>query len=150
MTLLYQHVSIKTTKSTNMLLYVFRYSQHGSIFRVSVFYHLDPCDPVQISNMASLRHRRVIPDTDHEPYGARGCRVTDDRGCIPLSASHSISGLLSSTLLCLCHMYANQRHREVGCPVCHEASVTFMAWMHRNEDTHSGSEWTLIFEWRQE
>lgn len=76
--------------------------------------------------------------------------MTDDLGCIPLPASHSISGLLSGTLLCPCHMYTKQRDRKVGCPVCQEASITFMAWMHRNEETASGSEWTLIFEWRQE
>lgn len=96
-----------------------------------------------------LRHRRVQPDTDHEPSGARGSGVTDDQGCVPLPASHSISGLLCCTPLCPCHMYAKQRDREVGCPVCQEGSITFMAWMHRNEETQSGGEWTLIFEWRQ-
>lgn len=76
--------------------------------------------------------------------------MTDDLGCIPLPASHSESGLLSCTLLCPCHMYAKQRDREVGCLVCQEASITFMAWMHRNEETASGDEWTLILEWRNE
>lgn len=98
----------------------------------------------------SLSQRRVQPDTDHEPQGARGRRVTDDQGCIPLAASHSISGLLSSTLLCPCHMYAKQWDGEVGCPVCKKASITFMAWMHRNEETQCGGEWALVFEWRQE
>lgn len=76
--------------------------------------------------------------------------MTHDLGCIPLPASHSISGLLSATLLCPCHMYTKQRDREVDCPVCQEASITFMAWMHRNEETASNGEWTLIYEWNEE
>lgn len=66
--------------------------------------------------------------------------MTGDLGCVPLPASHSISGLLSSILLCPCHMYTKQRGRDVDCLVCQEASVTFMAWMHRNEEPASGSE----------
>lgn len=31
--------------------------------------------------------------------------------------------------------------------MCQKASVTFIGWLHRNEHTQSGTEWTFIFEW---
>ncbi len=97
------------------------------IFLIILTSLTSPRFPIWQRVPSPLRHRRVQPDTDHEPWGARGCRVTDDLGCIPLPASHSISGLLSSALLCPCHMYAKQRDREVGCPVCQEA-IALHSW----------------------
>lgn len=68
--------------------------------------------PIWQQALLPFYHRKVQPD--HEPQGAQSCGVTGNLGCIPLPASHSISGLLSSSLLCPCHMYTKQRHRETA------------------------------------
>ncbi len=83
---------------------------------------------------------------DHQPWGAQGSGVTHNLRCIPLPASHSISGPLSRVLLCPCHMFPKQRGREVSCPVC--GGLTLHSRPGCIYATVSAGEWTLISEWR--
>lgn len=90
--------------------------------------------------------KRIQPDSAHEPQGARGCRPKDGQGCIPLVASHSISGLLSCTPLCPCHMCSKQWDRDVGCPVCPGVSHYIRVLdVNGNAWAAIGGEWAVMF-----